>query len=285
MTSAIVRRSAAEPGRPTADSSPEAESSPAAIEPTLAAIRARLGHVASRALHPGLVSGAAAGWIPATRFADGSAVPELLDTAVRHWQGQRPAAAGLAWKSYTYWVALPAVAGFAALRRVPLLRPEDVVVDLRRREPFLAVGLRPAAVAVLPSDPLAAAGLPGIQVVRDEPALLDALRESLLDAHLDPVLEQIRAQVRLGRRTLLGSVASGVAYGVRLALADDTPEATIGATSAVLEALGLADLVELSRTGSGRVHIQRRTCCLAFTLPNPKICVGCCLRPAVQSGR
>jgi ferric iron reductase protein FhuF len=29
---------------------------------------------------------------------------------------------------------------------------------------------------------------------------------------------------------------------------------------------------------TGRLSIQRRTCCLAFTLPEPKICSGCCIR-------
>ena len=29
---------------------------------------------------------------------------------------------------------------------------------------------------------------------------------------------------------------------------------------------------------TGSLHIARRTCCLAFTLPEPKVCRGCCIR-------
>lgn len=255
----------------------------AAIESGLAALRARLGDAATHAIHPGLLVEPGEGWTPAIRLTDGSRVPDLIDTAKQRWNAHAPAAAALAWKSYAYWVSLPAVAGYVAARRVPLLRPDDVLVDFRDRQPFLTVGLRRATVAVLPSDPLAAVATPGIQVVRDEPALLASLRETLLDAHLDPVIEQIRGLVHLGRRTLLGSVASGVAYGIRLMQEHAGPRQVIDTTHAVLTALGVADMVTLipdRPDAAARVHIQRHTCCLAFTLPAPKICSGCCLRRA-----
>lgn len=248
----------------------------AAIESTLAAMRVRLGEAATHALHPGLIVGPAEGWTPATRLVDGSQVDELIDVAKQRWGAHAPAAATLAWKSYTYWLSLPVVTGYATARRVPLLRPEDVLIDFHDRQPFLTIGLRRPSVAVLPSDPLAV--VPGVTVVPDEQALLAALRESLLDAHLSPVLERIRSRVHLGRRTLLGSVASAVSYGIRLAQGHAGPESTIETTYAVLDALDLRDLVELSITESRQVHVARRTCCLAFTLPQPKICSGCCIR-------
>jgi ferric iron reductase protein FhuF len=47
----------------------------------------------------------------------------------------------------------------------------------------------------------------------------------------------------------------------------------------VLTALGVADLVDVTVDPStGALSIARRTCCLAFTLPKPKICTGCCIR-------
>jgi ferric iron reductase protein FhuF len=51
-------------------------------------------------------------------------------------------------------------------------------------------------------------------------------------------------------------------------------------TYEILTALGLEDLVDLSSRRDGRpgLEVQRRTCCLAFTLPEPKICSGCCIR-------
>jgi ferric iron reductase protein FhuF len=46
----------------------------------------------------------------------------------------------------------------------------------------------------------------------------------------------------------------------------------------LLRALGVDDLVELTP----ELEIRRKTCCLAFTLPEPKVCRGCCIgdRPA-----
>jgi ferric iron reductase protein FhuF len=116
-------------------------------------------------------------------------------------------------------------------------------------------------------------------VVPDEAALLAALRTTLLDAHLAPLLERIRESVRLGARTLLGSLASGVAYGV-LRAADVLPGSAAANTDALLTALDVADLVDLVPGADGALTVQRRTCCLAFTLPEPKICSGCCIRPA-----
>ena len=39
----------------------------------------------------------------------------------------------------------------------------------------------------------------------------------------------------------------------------------------------IADLVDLVAGPGGRPTVQRKTCCLAFTLPRPKICAGCCI--------
>jgi ferric iron reductase protein FhuF len=132
-------------------------------------------------------------------------------------------------------------------------------------------------VAVLPGDPLALSGSPEIVVVPDEAALLAALRGSLLDSHLAPLLEQIRRRVNLGSRTLLGSLASGVAYAV-LRAADAVPGSIAANAGTLLHALDIADLVDLVPGASGELIVQRKTCCLAFTLPQPKICTGCCIR-------
>ena len=109
---------------------------------------------------------------------------------------------------------MPAVLSWAAARRVPLVDADNVLVRFGASSPLLQIGLRSPAMVVLPDDPLAHAGLPGITVVADEDVLLKTLRISLLDQHLDPLSERIRAEVKVGRRTLLGSVASGIAYGV-----------------------------------------------------------------------
>jgi len=216
-------------------------------------------------------------WAPTADLANG-ALDELLESARRRWNAQPHAAAALAWKAYTYWLALPAVLGWASARRVPLLTGQDVLMHFRDPRPLVTIGMRAEIpVAVLASDPLALTGNPRVRVVADETALLAELRRSLLDEHLTPMLDAIHRRVRLGNRTLLGSLSSGVAYGV-LRSADVLPGSSAETIDVLLTALGIDDLIELVPDRTGRLDVQRKTCCLAFTLPQPKICQGCCIK-------
>ncbi len=109
----------------------------------------------------------------------------LLDAAGRRWKAQPHAAAALAWKAYTYWLALPAVLGWASARRVPLLTGANVLMHFDDPRPLVTLGLRAdIPVAVLPTDPLALSGHPQVRVVADEDALLAEFRRTLLDEHL-----------------------------------------------------------------------------------------------------
>jgi hypothetical protein len=247
------------------------------VAAVLRAMRARDGEAATRGIAPNLMVTEQAGWVPATSLLDGSRLPDLLDAAKHRWGATPHAAAALAWKSYTYWLALPAVLGWASARRVPMLDPADVLIRFTDHRPFLTVGLRRASVAVLPSDPLVATCGPAARVVAGEAELLDTLRATLLDAHLMPLLERIRNVVHIGQRTMLGSLASGVVYGL-IRASDALPGSTVDNANTLLEALGVADLVSLVPGASGDLTVQRRTCCLAFTLPEPKVCSGCCIR-------
>jgi hypothetical protein len=249
------------------------------LAPVNATLRAMFGtDTALPGLAPGLTVDDRAGWLTATHLFDGH-MPQLLAAARRRWEAQPHAAAALAWKTYTYWLALPAVLGWASARRVPLLRSDDVLVHFEDHRPLVTLGLdRSITVAVLPTDPLAALGLPHVRVVPGDAALLDEFRASLLDGHLTPMLGALREQrVRLGARTLLGSVASGVAHAV-LRSADVVPGSTVANIRTLLGALGVDDLVELVPGAGGQLTVQRKTCCLAFTLPKPKVCSGCCIR-------
>lgn len=251
----------------------------APVELTLAEMRRRRGADATHGLVPGLIlPDGGSGWTPASELVSGRSLGALLGAADRRWGGSPHACAALAWKCYTYWLALPAVLGWAAARRVPLLDPRDVLVRPSGERPFLTIGLRRARVAVLPTDPMAAAEGDDVTVVASEEALLDTLRDTLRNRHLDPLLAEIRSWVRLGERTLLGSLASGVAYGVLRGAPGDAEELR-GTAHTLLSALGVADLVDLEPAPTGYV-VQRRTCCLAFTLPQPKVCSGCCVRSA-----
>jgi hypothetical protein len=224
-----------------------------------------------------LVPATTMGWVPTARLADDE-LPGLLESARRRWSAQPHAAAALAWKSYTYWLALPAVLGWASARRVPLLTADNVLMHFRDPRPLVTVGLRhDIPVAVLESDPLALSGLPQVKVVPDEAALLAEMRRSLLDEHLTPLLDSIHGMVRLGKRPLLGSLASGVAYAV-LRSADVLPGYSADTIDTLLTTLGVDDLIELVPEPNGRLDVQRKTCCLAFTLPSPKVCKGCCIK-------
>jgi hypothetical protein len=221
------------------------------INASLAEMRRRHGEDSLQGLVPGLRVSRGGSSAAALLTTDGMA--DFLATAARRWNAQPHAAAALAWKCYSYWLALPAVVGYAATRRVPIMSPSEVFVQYSPRSPFVRLGLR---------DPL---------VVED--ATLSMLRSSVLDEHLLPLIEQIQAHVHLGTRTLLGSVASGTAYALsRAGLAAQAPE--------MLAALGVDDLVELTLRPDGQARIHRKTCCLAFTLPTPKVCSGCCIRNA-----
>ncbi|SBT49374.1 IucA/IucC family C-terminal-domain containing protein [Micromonospora auratinigra] len=250
------------------------------LAPVTATLRAMFGTDDLPGLAPGLLVDDETRWSPATRLIDGTLLPEFLRAATRRFGGTPHACAALAWKSYSYWTALPAVLGWAAARRVPLLDPADVLLHFEDHHQLLTLGLRRSTpVAVLPTDPLAPTGHPDVRVVADEAALLGALRATLLDAHFAPLIAAIQTDVRLGTRTLLGSVASGIAHGI-LRASDALPGSATEAVGTLLGTLDLSDLVELVPGPGGAPTVQRRTCCLAFTLPRPKVCQGCCLRPS-----
>jgi hypothetical protein len=251
--------------------------SPAAVSPlapVLGALDSMTGRYPVHGLVPGLYLTDHTGWTPATEIIHGAAFDDLLDAAGRRWESSPHVAAALAWKCYSYWTALPALLGYATARRVPLLEPSKVLVKFDGRKPFLRAGLAAPEIVVLPGDPVAALDLPGIRVVRDEAALLQALRSSLVDAHLAPIVDRLHVRLHLGTRTLWGSLASGVAHGVSRA-ADVLPGPTLDVANTLLDALDLADLVDLAPGPSDRLEVRRRTCCLAFTLPEQRICNGC----------
>jgi hypothetical protein len=249
------------------------------LAPVLGALSAMTGRYPVHGVVRGLYVTDRAGWTPATEIVTGDAFDDLLHAAVRRWDAPTHVAGALAWKCYAYWVALPAVLGYATARRVPMLEPSQVLVRYVDHQPFLCAGLIEPELAILPTDPLAALDLPGIRVVRDDAALLGELRGSLLDAHLTPLVERIHRRLRLGRRTLWGSLASGVAHAVSRA-ADVLPGSTLDVTAALLSSLDLDGLVDLTAEPSGRLAVRRRTCCLAFALPEARICTGCVISAA-----
>ncbi|WP_122982627.1 hypothetical protein [Actinoplanes teichomyceticus] len=236
------------------------------------------GGVDVPALASGLTVHDRSGWVSAARLA-GPDLTTLLESAGRRWGAQPHAAAALAWKTYTYWLALPAVLGWASARRVPLVTADNVVMNFDNPAVMITLGLRPGTpVAVLPTDPLALGRHPDAHVVPDEETLLAEFRRALVDEHLAPLLDSIHNRVRLGKRPLLGSLASGIAYGI-LRSADITPGSSAESIDRLLGALDIRDLIDLAPAANGTLDVRRKTCCLAFTLPKPKLCPGCCIKP------
>lgn len=252
----------------------------APVTAALATVHRVRGAAGVQGLYPGLVVPEhAPGWSPASDLVDGSGLDTLLDAAKRHWDASPHAAVALAWRSYTYWLTMPVALGWATARRVPLTSPDDVLVSIDGDQRLLTLGLRRPRVAVLPDDPLAQLRDPAgadVTVVDSEQELLTTLRTTLRDHHLDPLLQRLRHRGRLGARTLLGSLAHATGQAVLRGMDAPTPVVR-QAVRTLLAALDVADLVEIV-DGPDGPELQRRTCCLAFTLPEPKVCGSCCLR-------
>ncbi|MGA8112228.1 MAG: IucA/IucC family C-terminal-domain containing protein, partial [Actinocatenispora sp.] len=258
MTSALI----AAPARP--------------LDPVRLALRRLRADRATFGVTDGLLTlgDPAAGWLPATSFVDGSLVPDLLRTPRLLWDAQPHAAAALAFKQYTYWLAMPAVLGWAVARRVPLMSAENVAVRLADRAPYVTVGMLRPRVAVLPDDPLA--GRAGTVVAESPATLLDVLRGTLLDRHVAPLVEATRRQVRVGAHTLYGQLAAAVTY-VLAGAAPILPGSPVEAADQILDALGMAQLAKLEDDG-GVPTVRRGTCCLAFVAPGlrGRVCADCC---------
>jgi ferric iron reductase protein FhuF len=213
--------------------------------------------------------------LPGSALADGSRIGELLADSARLWGGSPHASAALAWKTYCYWVLVPAVLGYVSARRVPLLEADNFVFTVSEDEPMFSGRQVLPRFAALHDDPMADA--PGVETVAGDAALLERMRVSLFEEHLEPVLEAIRREVRIGRRTLLGSLASGIAYATANCSSAGREPAEVVAKN-LLETFDVADLVDVATDEHGRLVYRRHTCCLAFTIDGCGTCSTCCVR-------
>ncbi|GAB3656767.1 IucA/IucC family C-terminal-domain containing protein [Glycomyces tarimensis] len=213
--------------------------------------------------------------LPGSALADGSRIKELLADSARLWGGSPHASAALAWKTYCYWVVVPAVLGYISARRVPLLEADNFVFTIADGEPMFSGRQVSPRFLGLRDDPSSAS--PGVERVADDAAMLERMRESVFERHLDPVLEAIRGEVRIGRRTLMGSLASGIAYATATCSSAGREPAEVVARR-LLEAFDVAELVDVATGEDGRLVYQRHTCCLAFTIDGCGTCATCCVQ-------
>jgi ferric iron reductase protein FhuF len=212
---------------------------------------------------------------PAAELAAGKRIDELMGTAAALWGGSAHANAALAWKTYCYWTLAPVVLGYVAARRVPVLDAANAVFRVAEDAPMFSVRQRRPKFLALPHDPCAAH--PDVEVVANESVLLDRLRATVFEGHLVPVLDAFLANARVGRRTLMGSVASGIAYAVA-SIAQVVPDPDDVVAKTLLELFDVGDLVDISTDEEGRLVYRRRTCCLALTIEGNRTCSTCCVQ-------
>ncbi|WP_051703793.1 IucA/IucC family C-terminal-domain containing protein [Glycomyces sp. NRRL B-16210] len=212
---------------------------------------------------------------PAAELAEGVGVEALMRTAAAQWGGSPHANAALAWKTYCYWTVAPAVLGYIADRRVPVMDAANTVFTVAEGAPVFSVRqVRPRFLA-LPHD--ACAGHPDVEVAANEGELLDRLRAYVFEGHLGPVLDAFLARARVGRRTMLGSLASGLAYAVA-SIAQAVPEPDEVIAKTLLNLFDVGHLVDFATDEEGRLVYRRRTCCLALTIEGGRTCSTCCVR-------
>jgi hypothetical protein len=228
-------------------------------------------------------------WRRGVELTDGDRLEAVVNTVMRRYGATRHVAAALLWKTYTYRTVAPVVLGWALNRRVPLATAENTVIRPGPGDNRLSIAVVDPVVAVLPDDEMA--GGPGILTVPDAGALLAVAAGALLDGHLIPVLATMTARCKIGQRPLWGSVAEAVVHPLLISgprtpggLADSgrlplrTAAGRMGQARWLLDGLGhgLADLLDLTPAADGTPY-RRRTCCLAFALPQYDYCKTCCV--------
>jgi ferric iron reductase protein FhuF len=250
----------------------------AALRAGLSALRARHGDDVDAGVFRERLVPPEGEWRPATCFVAGGGLDDLLDATARRWAAPPHVAASLAWKAYSYWLALPVIFTWTAGLPVPDPAPDRVVVRLLRRSPFVRIAFVPVA---SPS----ARSSDGELATLDRRAIASEVHARLLDQHLSPMLDGLRRTTRIQARVLRGELALSAA---RLhALSSSVTAARSLSMVELLTALGLSGGVRLSVDADGTVAASRRTCCLAFAAPglNGRICRDCVVPPERRAGR
>jgi hypothetical protein len=205
-----------------------------------------------------------ADWTAASDLVSGERLDALFDMPRRQWNAPAPAAAVLAWKTYTYRLAQPLATAWTLAREIPLLSEDNVLVKILTEAPYVTLGLRRSTSAVLPTSCTTRSH--DAIVIPDEPGLLTFLRDTLIDQHLSPLLERTMLVRRVGARILWGQAAAGLAYAFSNISATPAQD-----TALLTEALGLAGLAGVSDDG----NVWRTTCCRGLNAPGLSICRDC----------
>ena len=204
------------------------------------------------------------GWIAATDLTSGAYLNGLFELPQRLWAAPPQAAVVLAWKTYVYRLAQPLAAAWTMAREIPLLSADNVLFQLLPEQPYISVGLRRAASAVLRTSPARMAE--GAIVLPDEELQLDFLHRTLIEGHLLPLLELTTATRRISEWALWGQAAAALAY----AFAD----ISITAAADANRFTALLPMPALAEDGEDEAA-WHDTCCLAFASPTLSACDDC----------
>ncbi|GAA2976062.1 (2Fe-2S)-binding protein [Streptomyces fulvorobeus] len=201
---------------------------------------------------------------------------EAARIRTRHAHDPRPhVAASRALHDYLWSVGLLMGGAWHLDRRVPLVRPRDVRVDLAEA----VLHITPGAFACLPDDP--AANTPGARVVPDEESLRTELRTAVAD-HVGPLLTAIAPRVRRGPRALWGmagdDLVSAIWYlGRVLGQEEEALRATEALLPTPLAPYPAGASFRHLTTSDGTRHPTRTRlgCCLYYTISGTDACITC----------
>ena len=207
------------------------------------------------------------GWIAAGDLIAGEQLGSLFELPQRLWDAPTHAAVVLAWKIYTYRLAQPLAVAWAHAREIPLLSPDNVMLQFLPGAPYINIGLRRGTSAVLSASP--ASRSRDAVVLPDHSAQIAYFSSTLIDGHLRPLVERTKQIQRVGERVLWGQTAAAMAY----AFADVSPTAM--QDTALFTSL--LPFPELAGVGEDET-VWRSTCCLAFASPSLTACHDCVTR-------
>lgn len=209
-------------------------------------------------------------WVSLARISDpGEGIVDVLLS--RAWEDpRRPAmlAAREAFAGYVWQVVLPQVITLSRQRRLPVLSPEDVRVDIDAGDPARVVW-DTGEILVLADDPLV--GEPGVRTVDS----VDLLFRHLVDwtvAGIDPLVTAIKERVTIGRPLLWGAVVDcftwlgpDVTSPDPAPAVDDLDRFEIAARHTPLSMR--IPLIEVGSPTGPRLQVGRPKCCLYYKEP------------------
>ena len=208
---------------------------------------------------------------------DAAVEAETARIHARHGVRVRPSVAASRVLHDSAWTVSVLMGGTWYLeRRVPLIRPQDLRLDLASATYAIAPG---AELACLSDDPLA--GLPGVLTLSQESDLCARLRIAVAD-HMRPLLAAIGPVTRRRPRALWGMVGDDLVSGIwYLGRMLGQEAAAVRAATEVLPVAVPpypygADFRRLVDE-DGRHHVTRtRTgCCMFYAIRPAEACVTC----------